>query len=599
MPAGCPHGKSRKALFGILLLSGCGDTGTTPPPPPPVATAITISPSSVAFQALGDTEQLTATVVDQNGQVMAGAAVDWTTSTVTVASVSSAGVVTAVGNGTTSVTATSGSASANIPVTVEQVVAEVRVTPSVTEFASLGDTVRLTAEGLDANGNAVLAIDFDWSSNERLVATVDADGLVTAIGNGSATVTATSGALGADASVTVAQRVAEVVVAPAASTLFSVGDTLRLSAAALDALGSPVSERSFVWSSDDESVATVDSTGLVSAVRSGSVLVSASVEGAAGSASVTVAQLAVEVRMTPAALALDAIGDTARLVAEALDANGHLVVEAHYTWSSSNELVATVDSTGLVTATGLGSSTVRAAAGGAGANQVGSATVTVAGRVEEIRLLPLNATVPAIGDTVRLAASAHDADGRVLPGAAFEWRSSDVEVAAVDDAGLVTGRGAGLTTVTASAGGLSATTSIVVGTALPSVELVAVTEARSGTTFDVGLRLDMSELSHTAGAVAVRISFDPALVKYDPGRNATTDHVGAVVYGDAEVRIVISAPGGLPTPSTVATLPFRAVGAAGSLAALEMSVVQVIAAASYDEISHRLAFLGQHVRIRP
>ena len=109
----------------------------------------------------------------------------------------------------------------------------------------------------------------------------------------------------------------------------------------------------------------------------------------------------------------------------------------------------------------------------------------------------------------------------------------------------------------------------------------------------------MSELSHTAGAVAVRISFDPALVKYDPGRNATTDHVGAVVYGDAEVRIVISAPGGLPTPSTVATLPFRAVGAAGSLAALEMSVVQVIAAASYDDISHLLVSLGQHVRIRP
>ena len=589
----------RIALFGILLLSGCGDTGTTPPPPPPVATAITISPSSVAFQALGDTEQLTATVVDQNGQVMAGAAVDWTTSTATVASVSSAGVVTAVGNGTTSVTATSGSASANIPVTVEQVVAEVRVTPSVTAFASLGDTVRLTAEGLDANGNAVLAIDFDWSSNERLVATVDADGLVTAIGNGRATVTATSGALGADASVTVAQRVAEVVVAPAASTLFSVGDTLRLSAAALDALGSPVAGTDFVWSSDDESVATVDSTGLVSAVRSGSVLVSASVEGAAGSASVTVAQLAVEVRMTPVALALDAIGDTARLVAEALDANGHLVVEAHYTWSSSNELVATVDSTGLVTATGLGSSTVRAAAGGAGANHVGSATVTVAARVEEIRLSPLNATVPAIGDTVRLVASAHDADGRVLPGAAFEWRSSDVEVAAVDDAGLVTGQGAGLTTVTASIGGLSATTSIIVGTALPSVQLVAVDEVRSGVAFNVALRLDMRELSHAAGAVAVRISFDQRLLRYDANKDVTTAYFITGFHREGELRVVTSALGGLATPTTLVTLPFWAVGPAGSLPALEVDVVQAIAAGSYDDISHLLVSLGQHVRIRP
>ena len=588
-------------LFAALLLSGCGDGGTAPPPPPPppVATSITISPASVAFQSLGDTEQLTATVADQHGQPMAGATVEWTTSAAAVASVSAAGLVAATGNGTASVTATSGAASASVPVTVEQVVAEVRVTPAVTEFASLGDTARLVAQALDANGNPVPDTEFAWSSDNDSVATVDAEGLVTATGNGSATVTATAGQLGADASVTVAQRVAEVVVTPTASTLFSVGDTLRLSAAALDARGSPVAGTGFVWSSEDESVATVDATGLVTAVRSGGVQVSAATEEATGSAGVTVAQLAVEVRMTPAAIALEAVGDTARLVAEALDANGHLVVEAHYTWSSSSELVATVDSTGLVTATGLGSATIQARAGGAGADHVGTATVAVAGRVEEVRLSPISATLPAVGDTVRLTASAHNADGGVIPGVAFTWRSSDTEVVTVDDAGLVTGRGAGLATVTAWSQAHSATASIVVGTALPSVQLVALDEVRSGAAFDVALRLDMRELPHTAGAVAVRISFDPRLVRFDDNKPVTTEHHVTGFHSEGELRLVTSAPGGLQTPITLVTLPFWAVGVGGSLATLEIGVVQAIAASSYDDISDLLVPLGHHLRIRP
>ena len=63
-------------------------------------------------------EQLTATVLDQNGAVMAGAAVTWVSSSSSVASVSSTGLVTAVADGTATVTATTGSASGTASVTV-------------------------------------------------------------------------------------------------------------------------------------------------------------------------------------------------------------------------------------------------------------------------------------------------------------------------------------------------------------------------------------------------------------------------------------------------------------------------------------------------
>jgi len=102
------------------LLTACGGD-PTPPPPPPVATSITISPSSVTFTAVGDTEQLSAEVRDQNGNVMVGAAVNWSSLRPTVATVDlREGLVTAAGAGTATITARAGSASAEASVTVSQ-----------------------------------------------------------------------------------------------------------------------------------------------------------------------------------------------------------------------------------------------------------------------------------------------------------------------------------------------------------------------------------------------------------------------------------------------------------------------------------------------
>ena len=301
---------------------------------------------------------------------MAGAPVAYSSSDQAVATVDGSGLVTAAGNGSATVTATSGTASGSATVTVEQRAAEVRTSPdSVTLFA-VGDTVRLVAEALDSNGEAVVNAGFTWSSDEA-VATVDASGLVTAVGNGTATVTATSGTASGIATVTVEQRAAEVRVSPDSVTLFAVGDTVRLVAEALDANGEAVVDAEFAWSSDD-AVATVDGSGLVTAVGNGSAMVTATSGTASGSATVTVEQTAAEVRVSPDSVTLFAVGDTVRLVAEALDANGEAVVNAGFAWSSDGA-VATVDASGLVTAVGNGSAMVTATSGTA----FGSATVTV------------------------------------------------------------------------------------------------------------------------------------------------------------------------------------------------------------------------------
>ena len=97
-----------------LLQSACGSTE------PPIPATLTVSPMSFSFASLGDTATLSAIVRDQTGATMTGAAVVWTSSAPMVATVSTGGLVTALGNGTATITATSGPASGLSSVTVDQ-----------------------------------------------------------------------------------------------------------------------------------------------------------------------------------------------------------------------------------------------------------------------------------------------------------------------------------------------------------------------------------------------------------------------------------------------------------------------------------------------
>ena len=102
-----------------LWALSCGDGTTDPPPDPPRPTTVTVSPATAELTALDATVQLLAQVLDQYGQVMAGAAVSWSSGD---ASVDASGLVTAAGNGAVTITATDPGglmATQSISVTVE------------------------------------------------------------------------------------------------------------------------------------------------------------------------------------------------------------------------------------------------------------------------------------------------------------------------------------------------------------------------------------------------------------------------------------------------------------------------------------------------
>ena len=188
------------ALWGPLA---CGDGDTEPPPPdPPRPTTVTVTPATADLTALGATVQLRAQVLDQYGQVMAGAAVTWSSGDASVAAVDGSGLVTAAANGAATITATAGSASGTAAVTVMQSAGSVVVSPAVATIGP-GDTVRLTAEAFDGNGYLVAGAEFSWSSSDVSVTTVDASGLVRGVGEGTATITASAGEVHGTSEITV------------------------------------------------------------------------------------------------------------------------------------------------------------------------------------------------------------------------------------------------------------------------------------------------------------------------------------------------------------------------------------------------------------
>ena len=152
-----PPSGGRSWLLVVATVLACGDSGPSEPSVPPAPADVNVSPGSVAFAALGDAAQLTATVLDQNGQVMQGQTVTWASSAPAVAVVDASGLVTAAGNGAATITATAGRASGNADVSVQQVAARIETVAGDNQSAPpysvvpVNPAVRLS----DGNGHPV------------------------------------------------------------------------------------------------------------------------------------------------------------------------------------------------------------------------------------------------------------------------------------------------------------------------------------------------------------------------------------------------------------------------------------------------------------
>ena len=296
------------------------------------------------------------------------------------------------------------------------------------------ETLTATVSPENANNKNV-----SWKSDDTAVATVDQNGKITAVGKGSATITATTedGKYTATCTVKVspAPVAANGVTLTPDKTTLNVGEKQTLTATVLPAYAT---NKNVTWVSSDTSVATVEN-GVVTAIGKGTATITVTTEdgGYTATCEVTVKLPVSAVTLNETSTAL-VVGNTKQLTATVVPANAD---DSTVTWKSGNTNVATVDQTGKVTAVGVGTTTITATAGGKSA----TCTVTVTAKPVPIEAIALRDAAVSVGGTIQLEPVFTPADTTQRD---VVWTSSDRTIATVDANGRVRGVAEGKVTIT-------------------------------------------------------------------------------------------------------------------------------------------------------
>ena len=419
------------------------DEEPVPEPTPPVVsvTSVTLNKTSTSIQ-VGGTETLTATVSPKDA---ANKKVTWKSSNAAIASVDANGKVTGVkaGEATITVTTEDGGKTATCKVTVsdkEIKVTGVKLNKSETSLL-VGGNETLTATVLpeDATNQNVT-----WKSDKPEIATVDANGKVTAVKVGEATITVTTEDGGKTATCKVTVKTATIAVTgvtlnkTATSLLVGGSETLTATVAPAEATNKKV-----IWKSDKPEIATVDANGKVTAVKAGEATITVTTEdgGKTATCKVTVKPNLVS-EITLAALAIY-VGESKAVTATVKPDDA---TNKELTWKSSDESIATVDATGKVTGVKIGTTTITATARD-GSGVSGSCTVTVLSHVKKVTVTPANLTLGK-NKSYTLTATV---DAQPGTDTGVTWTSSDTTIATVDATGKVTATDkVGTVTITAT-----------------------------------------------------------------------------------------------------------------------------------------------------
>ena len=374
------------------------------------------------------------------------------------------------------------------PTTPSAPAAAVRITPRQTKMLPTTGA-RLSATVTDAAGGLLPDASVTWVSLDATTVSASAGGRVNALRVGIARIVAISGSARDTAIVTVATTpappVGRVAVSPAVLAL-SPGAGQQIAALVRDEDGTPVTDRPVTWQSSAPSVATVTSNGYVRAVAKGFAFVVVAVGDVVDTVRVTVGPpsagggapaIVTTISVAPAAVDLD-VGETQAIAASAFDAEGRVVSGRTVTWESADASVASVSSSGVVTAVGTGTTTIRATIDGVW--EVVTVRVSTPAPVPTtIRLSTTSLTLNA-GGTFDVSATVLDQTGAPMSGYNFAWSSASTAIASVSAGGRITAVNSGTTTVTATAAGLSARATVTVTGGTATNGLVSVTTTNFG-----------------------------------------------------------------------------------------------------------------------
>ena len=440
----------------------------------------------------------------------------WTSGNEKVATVDKNGVVTGVGSGTASIICktTDGGYTAMCEVTVLPKISVEKLALSKTSTTiRLGKTDLLTASVIPSNATFK---DVTFKSSNTKVVTVDSNGLIRTVSTGSAVITVTS----ADNSFATAKCKVNVVVDVTGMSLNKHTATLFAgSSMTLVPTVYPLNatNKNVTWLSSDESLATVNSNGTVTAKRPGEVIITCeTVDGhMIDVCTITIKKVIKSTSVSLNKLSFNLyVGRTRKLIATVQPENA---TNKAVTWKSSNKKVAKVDSNGVVTAVGKGTATITCTTKDTGKKV--SCEVRVKNlKAKSIALNKTSATL-TVKKTLTLTCIFTPTD---TTNKNVTWTSSDPKVAKVNAKGVVTAVAPGTATITCKTNVGGKTAKCTVKVTLQKIKSLSFKE--SEIEMSIGTKQTLKPVIKPAGATGAKLkwsSSDPSVVKVNSNGRLT------------------------------------------------------------------------------
>lgn len=334
----------------------------------------------------------------------------------------------------------------------------------------VGETVQLTAtvKGYDDGVLVTITRPITWASTNILIASVSNTGLVTAVGAGTCSISATTPDGAGDATpttISVASPPADHITFDIGTTLgITAGNSIVATATVYDINNNVLTGQTIVWASVDTGKATATTPGQTStlaAVAAGTTNVTATVGAAVGTIAVTVAAPTGvgSITISHATASMVAGGTTLVITATVRDTLGNVMAGQTITWLSSVPGKASVTSPGqttTVTPVASGSTNVTATCG-AFTSSACAVTVAAAATPNTIVITPGTASLYTPNGTITITAIVYDGAGAVLPGQTIAWATSTIHASITTPGQTATATGLtdGTAVITASSGGIT------------------------------------------------------------------------------------------------------------------------------------------------
>jgi uncharacterized protein YjdB len=335
---------------------------------------------------------------------------------------------------------------------------------------AIGVGEQYTASAIYSDGSIQdLVAGVTWTSSNSNVATVDGNGLATTLAAGTTTITATVGTFTDSSMITVVAAHLQSITLTPTNVTMAAGTQQQFTATGNFDDGSTQVLTSGLWSSSSANVLTVDATGLGIAVGPGASTVSVTSGTVSASTSVTVTTATLmSLAIAPANSSMPDDATKQFSATGTFSDNSTQDVTQSVLWSSSTPGVATITNLGLVTSLSTGSTTISAMLGSVN----NSTTLTVSNvKLVSITISPANGRVQK-GTSMKFTATGNYSDGSTAVLTNVSWRSSKNNLANMRNSGILHAKKAGTLTVTASASGVTGSTSVTIGTGtLVSVDI--------------------------------------------------------------------------------------------------------------------------------